>query len=381
MKILNICGYSWDIGGPPKIIYDHAVVQMKLGAEVTILTPISEGQKLYAIPEGAKVIACKRHWFSKFWAEFSPELYTWIKVHGNDYDIIHIHGVWHFAGVAPYLAGIKTAKCITTHGLLDRWTIGKGYWKKYIFGLLFQKNILKNTELIQINNTDEQEDVKRFLGFEHPNVKIIPNGMNLKDFAVLPQKGNFRNQFQIPLDKQLILFMSRINLKKGLDLLLPAFKTVASQRNDCLLILAGPDDGYLTETQDFIKQNTLEDKIKLVGMLTGEDKLAALSDANIFVLPSHSEGFSIATLEALISGVPSLLSDRVGFGEAIKETKAAHLIELNEKSIEDGLNKMLDDKNYCQILSKNGISLVKNRYDIELVAKQLFNEFEKIIKN
>jgi glycosyltransferase involved in cell wall biosynthesis len=381
MKILNICGYSWDIGGPPKIIYDHAVVQMKLGAEVTILTPISEGQKLYAIPEGAKVITCKRHWFSKFWAEFSPELYTWIKVHGNDYDIIHIHGVWHFAGVAPYLAGIKTAKCITTHGLLDRWTIGKGYWKKYIFGLLFQKNILKNTELIQINNTDEQEDVKRFLGFEHPNVKIIPNGMNLKDFAVLPQKGNFRNQFQIPLDKQLILFMSRINLKKGLDLLLPAFKTVASQRNDCLLILAGPDDGYLTETQDFIKQNTLEDKIKLVGMLTGEDKLAALSDANIFVLPSHSEGFSIATLEALISGVPSLLSDRVGFGEAIKETKAAHLIELNEKSIEDGLNKMLDDKNYCQILSKNGISLVKNRYDIELVAKQLFNEFEKIIKN
>jgi glycosyltransferase involved in cell wall biosynthesis len=381
MKILNICGYSWDIGGPPKIIYDHAVVQMKLGAEVTILTPISEGQKLYAIPEGAKVIACKRHWFSKFWAEFSPELYTWIKVHGNDYDIIHIHGVWHFAGVAPYLAGIKTAKCITTHGLLDRWTIGKGYWKKYIFGLLFQKNILKNTELIQINNTDEQEDVKRFLGFEHPNVKIIPNGMNLKDFAVLPQKGNFRNQFQIPLDKQLILFMSRINLKKGLDLLLPAFQTVASQRNDCLLILAGPDDGYLTETQDFIKQNTLEDKIKLVGMLTGEDKLAALSDANIFVLPSHSEGFSIATLEALISGVPSLLSDRVGFGEAIKETKAAHLIELNEKSIEDGLNKMLDDKNYCQILSKNGISLVKNRYDIELVAKQLFNEFEKIIKN
>lgn len=380
MKILNICGYSWDIGGPPKIIYDHAVVQMKLGAEVTILTPISEGQKLYAIPEGAKVITCKRHWFSKFWAEFSPELYTWIKVHGNEYDIIHIHGVWHFAGVAPYLAGIKTAKCITTHGLLDRWTIGKGYWKKYLFGLLFQKNILKNTDLIQINNMDEQEDLKRFLGFEHPNVKIIPNGMNLKDFAVLPQKDTFRNQFQIPLDKQLILFMSRINLKKGLDLLLPAFKKVASQRNDCLLILAGPDDGYLSEVQAFINQNSLGNKIKLVGMLIGEHKLAALSDANIFVLPSHSEGFSIATLEALISGVPSLLSDRVGFGEAIRETNAAHLVELNEKSIEDGLNKMLNDKAYCQTLAMNGVSLVKNRYDIELVAKQLFNEFEKIVK-
>ena len=381
MKILNICGYSWDIGGPPKIIYDHAIVQMKLGAEVTILTPISEGQKIYAIPAGAKVITCKRHWFSKFWAEFSPELYTWIKAHGNEYDIIHIHGVWHFAGVAPYLAGIETAKCITTHGLLDHWTIGKGYWKKYLFGLLFQKRIIKNTQLIQINNTDEQDDLKRFLGFEHPNVKIIPNGMNLQDFSILPTKGTFRDKFQIPNDKKIILFMSRINLKKGLDLLLPAFQEVTSQRSDCLLILAGSDDGYLSETQRFIKEKSLEKSIKLVGMLTGNDKLAALADADIFVLPSHSEGFSIATLEALISGVPSLLSDRVGFGQAIRETNAAHLVELTEESITKGLIQMLDNQEYCKTLSKNGINLVKNSYDIKLVAKQLFVEFEKIMKN
>jgi len=380
MKILNICGYSWDIGGPPKIIYDHAVVQMSMGAEVTILTPISEGQKIYAIPDGAKVVTCKRHWFAKFWAEFSPELYSWIKQHGDEYDIIHIHGVWHFAGVAPYLAGISTAKCITTHGLLDRWTISKGYWKKYLFGLLFQKSILKKTELIQINNTDEQEDLKRFLGFQHSNVKIIPNGMNLSNFAKLPNKGIFREKFNLPTDKKIILFLSRINLKKGLDLLLPAFKTIANQREDCLLVMAGPDDGYLTETKKFISENSLQERIKLVGMLTGDDKLAAFSDADIFALPSHSEGFSIATLEALISGIPSLLSDRVGFGEAIKEKKAAHIVALNPESIVLGLDKMLDDEKYCQTLSKNGIDLVKNRYDIELVARQLYHEFEKIVK-
>ncbi|PWK26510.1 glycosyltransferase involved in cell wall biosynthesis [Arcicella aurantiaca] len=380
MKILNICGYSWDIGGPPKIIYDHAIVQMSMGAEVTILTPISEGQKIYAIPEGAKVVTCKRHWFAKFWAEFSPELYSWIKQHGNEYDIIHIHGVWHFAGVAPYLAGITTAKCITTHGLLDRWTISKGYWKKYLFGLLFQKSILKKTELIQINNTDEQEDLKRFLGFQHSNVKIIPNGMNLSNFAKLPSKGLFREKFNLPTDKKIILFLSRINLKKGLDLLLPAFKTVANKREDCLLVMAGPDDGYLTETQNFIAENNLQNRIKLVGMLTGDDKLAAFADADIFALPSHSEGFSIATLEALISGIPSLLSDRVGFGEAIKETNAAYVVELNTESIVAGLYKMLDDELYCQKIAKNGVSLVKDRYDIELVARQLYTEFEKIAR-
>jgi glycosyltransferase involved in cell wall biosynthesis len=380
MKILNICGYSWDIGGPPKIIYDHAVVQMKLGAEVSILTPISEGQKVYAIPEGAKVITCQRHWFAKYWAEFSPELYRWIKKHGNEYDIIHIHGVWHFAGVAPYLAGITTAKCITTHGLLDSWTIGKGYWKKMLFGVLFQKRILKNTQLIQINNTDELADLKRFLGFQHPNVQIIPNGMNLSDFEQLPAKNIFRNKYSIPADKKIILFLSRINLKKGLDLLLPAFREISSQRNDCLLVMAGSDDGYLAETEDFIKENNLADKIQLVGMLTGNDKLTAFTDADIFALPSHSEGFSIATLEALISGIPSLLSDRVGFGEAIRQNNAAHLVDLNVKSIVNGLNKMLDNQDYCEKLSKNGIELVKSKYDIEIVARDLFREFQKIVR-
>ncbi len=379
IKILNICGYSWDIGGPPKIIYDHAVVQMSLGAEVTILTPISDGQKLYAVPEGAKVVTCKRHWGAKFWAEFSPELYFWLKENGNQYDIIHIHGVWHFAGVAPFLLPLKAAKCITIHGLLDKWTISKGYWKKWLFGVLFQKRILKNTQIIQINNLDEQADVKRFLGFEHPNVVIIPNGMNLANFSKMPEKGLFRKQCAIPKNKKMVLFLSRINLKKGLDLLLPAVREVLRHRKDFVLVLAGPDDGYLETTQAFIAQHELAEHIKLVGMLTGNSKLEAFSDADIFVLPSHSEGFSIATLEALISGAPSLLSDRVGFGEAIREAKAAHLVELNVDSIANGLIKMLDDKAYCAMLAQNGQALVRAKYDIEIVGRQLLDEFKKVL--
>lgn len=380
VKILNICAYSWDIGGPPKIIYDHAVEQIKLGAEVTILTPITEGQKLYALPEGAKIVVCKRHWLAKLWAEFSPELFFWIKKHGNEYDVIHIHGLWHFAGLAPYLAGVKTPKCVTIHGLLDRWALANGYWKKKLFGTLFQKSVLDKTELIQINNLDEKNDLQNFLGHTHPNVKIVPNGMNLRNFEKLPEKGIFKEKYNIPKDKKLILFLSRINIKKGLDLLLPAFKTILAKRNDCILVLAGPDDGYLSETERFIETESLQESIKLVGMLVGEDKLAAFADADIFVLPSHSEGFSIATLEALVSGIPSLLSDRVGFGESIRESNAAHLVELNPESIINGLTKMLDDEKYCELLANNGKALVKEKYDIELVAKNLFEEFKKIAK-
>jgi glycosyltransferase involved in cell wall biosynthesis len=378
MKILNIGGYTWDIGGPPKVIYDHAIVQMKLGAEVTILTLISEGQKLYTTPQGATIISLKRHWFSKLWAEFSIELYHWVKKHGEEYDIIHIHGIWHFAGITPYLAGLKTPKCITIHGLLDPWTLRKGYWKKYLFGLLFQKSIIRNTELILVLNVDEKADLKGFIHFEHPNVVTIPNGISTKEFELLPAKQSFKKRFNIPPEKKIILFMSRINLKKGLDLLLPAFKEVLTKRDDTILIIAGPDDGYQTITEDFIDAHHLQNQIQLVGMLTGEVKKEALADATIFALPSHSEGFSIAALEALISGVPSLFSDKVGFGEAIIETKSAHIIDLTVESISNGINKMLDDNEYCENLSKNGIELVKSRYDIEVVGEKMYREFQKI---
>lgn len=380
MKILNICGYSWDIGGPPKIIFDHAEVQLKNGAEVTVLTPISEGQRLYPVPEGARIVACKRHWLARFWAEFSPELFVWLKEHGEEYDVIHIHGLWHFAGVAPYLLNLKTAKVITIHGLLDKWTLSKGYWKKMIFSWLFQKRILRNTDLIQINNLDEKQDLLNYLGYQHQNVAIVPNGMKLANFMNLPAKGNFRKKYNLPEDKKIVLFLSRINLKKGLDLLLPAFKELARKRDDAILVLAGSDDGYLSHTQGFIKENDLGHSIIPVGLLTGDDKLAAFSDADIFTLPSHSEGFSIAALEALISGVPSLMSDRVGFGEALRETNSAHLVSLSSNSIEEGLMKMLDDPEYCKELVANAQNLVRSRYDIEIVAKNLLEEFRKIVR-
>lgn len=378
MKILNICGYTWAIGGPARIIYDHAVVQCKLGHDVTILTPVWPADEVYPVPAGAKVITVKRHWFARFFPEFSIELWYWLKKNGDQFDVIHVHGPFHFAGMAPFLLNLKPAKAITIHGLLDRWAIRHGYWKKKIVSFLIQKKILRQANLIQINNLDEQADLLRYLGFQHPNVAIIPNGMRMGDFTDLPVRGTFREQFQISENQELILFMGRINIKKGLDLLLPAFEQLTRQRHDCVLVLAGPDDGYLTDTQDFIEKYQLQEKIRLVGMLTGEIKLGALTDADIFVLPSYSEGFSIAVLEAMAAQVPVLVSDRVGFGPEIKQAKAGHLIELTAASVSIGLNQMLSDPDYRNTLKINAYQLVKTHYDIEVVAGQLVSEFQKI---
>jgi glycosyltransferase involved in cell wall biosynthesis len=209
---------------------------------------------------------------------------------------------------------------------------------------------------------------------------MIPNGIDLKPFDNLPDKGYFAQELGFSGDKKVILFLSRINIKKGLDLLLPAIYELAKEREDFILALAGPDDGYLEATQAFIKQHQAESYIRWIGMKTGQEKLAAFADADVFVLPSHSEGFSIATLEALVSGTPSVLSDKVGFADNIITTESAIIVDLTTESIKDGINRLLDDTELANKIAKNGQHLVRTQYDIRVVGKRIMSEFLKIMK-
>jgi glycosyltransferase involved in cell wall biosynthesis len=174
--------------------------------------------------------------------------------------------------------------------------------------------------------------------------------------------------------------MGRLNIKKGLDLLLPAFKKYTEKYDDALLILAGPDDGYQAETERFIQQHQLQNKMVMVGMLTGETKKAALADADIFGLPSYSEGFSIAALEAMTAGVPALVSDRIGFDGTVAQYRAAHEVPLTVEGVYNGLSQMLQSPEYSKKLSQNAGKMVGELYDIDIVASNLIKEFAKIRK-
>ena len=300
MRILNICAYTWAIGGPARIIYDHTTEVLLQGHEVDILSPMTPGEKSYPVPTGARLIECARTTpFSNYYREFSVEMYQYLKTHIKEYDVIHMHGIWHFGSLAPFLLPNNAVKVITIHGLLDTWAVAHSKWKKQLVTLLYQKRLLGKADLIQINNKDEEQDVIRYLGYRPKNMVIVPNGMKVSEYTNLPAKGIFRSKHNISPSQKVVLFMGRLNIKKGLDLLLPGFLKVHESIPEAVLILAGPDDGYLKETEDFIKTHKLAGKIKLVGMLTDTDKKEALSDADLFVLPSYSEGFSIAVLEAM----------------------------------------------------------------------------------
>ena len=380
MKILNICAYTWEIGGPARIIYDHTVEAIACGHQVDILSPMSPGDKLYPTPEGARIIPCHRTQpIARLYREFSLDLYRFLKKHLNDYDVVHIHGIWHFGSLAPFLIKSKIPKIVTIHGLLDRWAINHHAWKKNLVTLLYQKRLLGKADVIHINNTDEEKDVIQYLGYRPNNLVIIPNGMRMADYEPLPPKGTFRRHFHIPEDKKILLFMGRLNIKKGLDILLPAFRDCRRNHSETLLILAGPDDGYKTEASAFIEENQLSDAVKFTGMLTGELKKAALSDASIFVLPTYSEGFSIAVLEAMASRLPAVVSDRTGFGDFTHQYDAAAITTLAPEDLAHKLQKMLKDDTYRISKAENAYHMVSELFDIRVVAKQMLDTYQNAI--
>lgn len=383
MRILNICAYSWEIGGPPKIIFDHTQVALRDGHQVDILSPISPDERPYPVPEGARLLLFPRTTpVSKYFREFSVGLYQYLQQHIQDYDVVHCHALWHFGSLAPFMTDRSAvAKVVTIHGVLDRWAYAHNNWKKSLIDRIAQKAYLRRADLVHINNTDERADLLRYFGDEHPRIELIPNGVRMSDFAVLPVKGTFRQKFNIPADRPMVLFMSRLNEKKGLDLLLPAFRDYVRQHPDTLLVLAGPDDGYEATARQFIAQHQLTDSIRLVGMLTGDDKKAALHDADLFTLPSYSEGFSIAVLEAMAAGTPTLVSDRVGFGEAIRMHQAAGLVELNSESVQAGLAQLLSNPALRQQLSRNATNLLRTQYDMDIVARQMLRAYESAIQH
>lgn len=379
MNILHICAYSWDIGGPPRVIYDYTHVQAAQGEKITILTPMSKGDVLYNVAPGVNVVEVKRHWFARFFPEFAPGLYTYLRKHGNEYDIIHIHGIWHFGAIAPYFVSLRGAKVITIHGLLDRWTLKHGYLKKKIMSWVMQKRFLRKASLILLYNKREEEDVRRYLGFQHPNVRIIPNGLPISEYQHLPAKGTFRQQHNISAQQQMILFLSRIHIKKGIDILLPAFLKLRETHPNAVLVLAGPDDGYLPEVQQFIQTHQLQKYIVLPGMLIREHKLAAFADADVFTLPSYSEGFSVAAVEALACGIPSLLTENVGFADYLRSYDAAYIGDTTVDSVRDGLAYLLDHPDEAARLARNARRMVDEVCDINVVANQVLDAYYQLV--
>lgn len=313
--------------------------------------------------------------FSRYWG-FSPLMVRrlWTESHWADIVLIHFH--YQFAGLAagwisrvrgkPYI--IFSHGSLNTHGLRARSRARKLCYLK----LLEQKNFAK--ALFAAYHSAEEMDTSYRFG----RCRVVPNGIDPQVFQALPKMNYFRQQHK--LDQAMIyLFLGRIDAGKGLDLLLPGFKKLLQVAGDSHLVLAGADErGYAAEVRHLAEELGLASRLTLTGLITGQDKLAALQDADVFVLPSRSEGLSIAMLEAMYMGLPVVVTDRVGLWRQVEKNRCGLVAPFDEDSLAGALRQMAAAPDQRE-MGQRGRQLVASGYTWDKIARHLTAEIEEAL--
>ncbi len=272
---------------------------------------------------------------------FSPELRSLMTQRLRPGGIVHSHGLWMYPGIiARKVAGkFGCPLVISPHGMLEPWALQNAGRKKRLAAWFFENRNLRSSACLHALCGTEAANFRRY-GLQNP-IAVIPNGINLVDFSHLPSYEALEAEHPLLQGKKRMLFLSRIHPKKGLPHLLRAWQRLAPEFNDWKLLIAGNDQlGHEQEMRSLAIELGLESVVIFLGPLYGEAKKEAMAGSDAFVLPSFSEGFSMAILEAAAAGLPVLMTPQCNFPE-LAAAGGAIEVQPEAASCEKGLRQIL----------------------------------------
>ncbi|MEX0758999.1 MAG: glycosyltransferase [Tistlia sp.] len=343
MRILHvISNLDLELGGPSLACAEMARAVAAAGHEVAVYTTDRTARgRLEVSDDGPQLrdgvtYRYFRHRWHDGWS-WSWPLARALWRDAGGFDLLHVHSLYLFhswAGpAAARAAGVPYL--VRPHGTLDPSVWPRRRWAKTPVELLFQNRMIGGAAALHYTSEDE-----RLLAEPYARGRpalVVPLGLSTGDYARLPPPGRLRAAHPEVGSRPLVLFLGRLAEKKGLDLLVPAFARLVEAGADLQLVLAGPDRGARAETEARIAALGLAGRVTFTGMLRGEDKLAALADAALFVLPSYRENFGLAVVEAMAAGLPVVISDQVAIWREIEADGAGLVCRTEVDSLTEAL--------------------------------------------
>ena len=295
-------------------------------------------------------------------------------------DLIHSHGLWMFPHIYARQAAVKNniPLVISPHGTLEPWSLKRSRLIKSLAWFLYEHKNLQSATLFHATSVQELKSIRQ-LGFSQP-IAVIPIGLDVPDLSSKPDKTLLTNQFPELQDKQWLLFLSRIHPKKGIDNLLYSWKSIANQFPHWHLVIAGPDlTGYQLEIDKLTSELNLTSRVTFTGMLTGEIKASALANADLFVLPTHSENFGIVIAESLAYGVPVITTKETPWQD-LETYNCGWWIDDQPQILTHALTQALNlSSQELEKMGKKGRDLILEKYSWDIVAKNMKNVYNWIL--
>lgn len=387
MKIIQVAsGMETRMGGPPRVIAGVANALVRDRVSVQLLTthassPSDEPTVPIDCPVESFVRCRPRRWYAAQGMARGFSDKAW------DADIIHLHEVWgypQYAG-ARFAARERIPHVLTPHGELGpRHMRYKGwfhYLKKRAYLRTIGRRVLRNAACVHVLSTAEEQSLQE-AGYRGP-VAVVPNGVNLMEFAKLPPREAADDRWPCLAGRRVVLFLSRLSPEKGLSRLIPAWGEIARHDSfsDTVLVLAGPSDrGYGSVVERLVDEHGVQDRVLLPGMVNGDDRLRLLSRADVYTLPSFGEGFSMAVLENLAAGTPVLITPACNFPE-VDAFGAGLCVPPDVESLKSALSQLLDLTDAERsAMGQRGRQLVREGYTWENVARKMLTVYRCILQ-
>jgi len=385
MRILHIIGSIGPLSfGLGRAALGLAGAQLKLGHKVEIwCTDSREVCDSEAVRSGidARCIRAFRSYGPPVGA-FSPSMLMAAASAGDSFDVVHQHGVYTAISLVSLMLGRhrRVKRIVAPHGALEEKVMKKSALKKALALFLFERKNLEEAACLHAVGSNEYTDFRK-LRLKTP-IAIIPNGI---EDAWLDKKGDgacFREEIGIPSKDRILLFMSRITPKKGLLMLVEAWSRIHADFSDWTVVIVGPDEGgHLAEVQSAAYAAGLSDRLVFAGPRYGDERWDALASADVFILPSISEGFPMVVLEALSCAVPAVVTHASAWEELVAH-RCGWWVPADTDAIQTALvSAMRTNRVELQKMGLNGFRLVKDKYRIESSAEKSISLYEWVCED
>ncbi len=388
MKILML---TWEyppriVGGIARVVHDLSKRLIKDGHEVTVVTyRDNAGVPEYENDKGVNVYRVDNYmihpnnfidWIMQLNFNLIAKATEIINKEGG-FDVIHAHD-WLVTYAAkslknaydiPIVATIHATEAGRNSGIHDD---TQRYINDTEWLLTYEA-----TEVI-VNSNFMKNDLQRLFGLPYDKINVIPNGINLNNFTGIERDYDFRRQYAMDNEK-IILYVGRLVYEKGIQHLIAAMPKILSNYHDAKLVIAGKG-GMIDELKAETSSLGLDNKVYFTGYMDSKKVQKMYKCADVAVFPSTYEPFGIVALEAMLAGVPTVVSDVGGLDEIVTHgVDGMKSYAGNSNSIADSVTALLYDHQLATNISKKARQKVKEQFNWEKIAQDTHFTYEKAI--
>jgi glycosyltransferase involved in cell wall biosynthesis len=387
MKVLHVIPSVGPLrGGPSSALLAITRSLAKAGIQVHVATTDDNGLGRLEVPLHHPV-TCDgvTTWYfprqTRFYT-FSWPLTRWLARHVHEYDLVHIHALFSHASLSAALLAtrFRVPYIVRPLGTLNRWGMRhRRRWLKLASFRLIERRILARAAAVHYTSHQERLEASELSIRSVP--VVVPIGIDLAERDRLAPSDHFLMAYPALANRTIILFLSRLDKKKGLELLLSAFASAREVYPDAALVIAGSgEQSYAAELHGLAQHLGIADSVVWPGFLSGDAKAGALSAASIFALPSYSENFGIAPAEAMAAGLPVVLTHHVGMATEVEQAQAGLVVPSEVETFSAALQRLLSDPSLRRQLGANGRRLAHDRFSSEATTPQLIAMYHQVLR-